>query len=135
MMISDMFGNIEFYHDRNKFATVVSISIAVVNVLFNFTGISLFGYQAAGYTTMICYLFASLAHYIYVQKLIKKTYEEKLFTNKLIPMLVVAMVISVVLMSVLYTFTILRYTFILVLLIAAIIKRKKIIEIAKTLKR
>ncbi len=135
MTLSDVFGNIEFYHDKNKYATIVSVIIAVLNIGLNYIGIKAFGYIAAGYTTLICYLLAAVAHMFYVEYIMKKTYGEKLFNVKIIIGLVIAMLVLVAGITLLYQSTLLRYGIILIVFVLAIIKREKIMRTIKALKR
>ena len=134
MLMSDLFGNIEFFHDRNKFATYVSISIAVMNIILNYFGIKLFGYIAAGYTTLICYLLAALAHSLYVERIIRVQYNDHLFDIGKILAISFAMISVVILMTVLYDHMILRYTVILMFLAVIFVKRKQIFGMIEMLK-
>lgn len=63
-----LFGNIEFYFEKSKFVMIASVSGAVLNIILNSIFIPMFGYQAAAYTTLICYIAFSIAHYIFMKK-------------------------------------------------------------------
>ena len=51
-----IFANVEFYFKKNKFIAYASMLGAVLNIVLNYFGIMWFGYIAAGYTTLICYI-------------------------------------------------------------------------------
>lgn len=65
-------ANVEFYYEKNKFAMKMSVICAVVNVVFNYLMIPIFGYVAAAYTTLFSYMVFALGHIIYVNCLLKK---------------------------------------------------------------
>ncbi len=56
MFLYPLFANIEFYYEKTKFVMVASCSGALLNILLNYIFIGLYGYYAAGYTTLICYM-------------------------------------------------------------------------------
>lgn len=47
---------IQNYHKKTKFVAVSTVSVMFLNILLNYAGIRLFGYQAAAYTTAFSYL-------------------------------------------------------------------------------
>lgn len=61
-------SNIEFYYEKTGLAAVASVLAAVLNVILNAVFIPLFGYRAAGYTTLACYVALGAAHYIFSQR-------------------------------------------------------------------
>ena len=58
---------IELFYKKTTFATVASTIAAVSNIILNYIFIKLFGFVAAGYTTMVCYALLALLHYINVK--------------------------------------------------------------------
>lgn len=62
------FAPFEFYFEKRVWTTVGTLTSASTNVLLNYVFIKIFGYQAAGYTTLICYLLNSLMHYYFMRK-------------------------------------------------------------------
>ena len=67
-----LFVNVEFFYGSNKLAAFASLSAALLNVVLNFFFIRRFGYLAAGYTTLIGYLFLTIVHYIGIRKVCKR---------------------------------------------------------------
>ena len=61
----------EFYFEKRVWTTICTFTSAVVNVILNLIFIPFFGYQAAGYTTLICYSIDSLLHYFFMRKVCK----------------------------------------------------------------
>lgn len=130
-----IFSTVEFYFEKTKEIMYASVGAAVLNLILNTIFIKQCGYIAAGYTTLVCYLFLSFAHY-YVMK---KTVSEKLgdldlFDVKFIIGLGLVVIISTVFFSVLYSYTMIRYLMILISLAIAYIKRKMIFSMVKRIR-
>ena len=79
-----LFANVEFFFEANKFITMASITGAVVNVILNYILMPIFGYYAAGYTTLFCYILFSLGHYIFMRIVCKKKIDGPLIRYVLI---------------------------------------------------
>ncbi|MBQ2175250.1 MAG: polysaccharide biosynthesis C-terminal domain-containing protein [Alphaproteobacteria bacterium] len=78
----------QFYFEKTQFLLISSISAALVNIGLNFVFIKMFGYVAAGYTTLVCYILYSLGHYIVSGIIIKKNIPgNRLFDKKIILLL------------------------------------------------
>lgn len=69
---------VELYYKETGFATIATTIAAVLNIILNFIFINIFGFVAAGYTTMTCYAVLALFHYINVKK---RRYDD-VFDNK-----------------------------------------------------
>lgn len=129
-------ANTEFFFDQNKFTMYISMSGAILNIGLNYIGIKMFGYVAAGYTTLICYVLFSFAHYIYMSYCVKKKLGiENIFNGKRLFVLATVILTGGLVIIALYDKMILRYT--VILIIAALItsQRKKIKEVLKTIQK
>lgn len=73
------FAPIEFYFEKRIWTTIGTLTSATANIILNFIFIRIFGYFAAGYTTLICYAINSSMHYYFVRKICKK------YLNNIIP--------------------------------------------------
>lgn len=130
-----VFSTVEFYYEKTKEIMCASVGAAILNIALNGIFIRIFGYIAAGYTTLACYLFLSMAHY----KVMKKTILEnighiELFDMKFITAMAFVMIASTILFSVLFSFTLIRYSLIVITAAVGIIKRKDVSSILKTIK-
>ena len=72
MFCYGLFCNIEFYYEKTFFVMVASVCGAVLNVVLNWICIPVFGYMAAAYTTLACYLIFMLAHYLFARRIFKR---------------------------------------------------------------
>ena len=60
----------QFYYEKTQFLMAASMAAAGANVVLNFIFIRLFGYIAAGYTTLACYMLYSVGHYIVSKRIL-----------------------------------------------------------------
>jgi len=64
---SSIYTNIERFYRKTKVIAVASCLAVVFNLLLNYFGIQFFGYSAAAYTTVICYLIMVIGHGVMVK--------------------------------------------------------------------
>lgn len=72
MFLYPIFSNVEFYQDKTKYIALASCLGAALNVALNYWLIPVFGYYAAGYTTLFCYIVYAFAHWFFARGLCKK---------------------------------------------------------------
>ncbi len=120
----------EFYYEKTWFLMVASVAAAVLNVGLNYVFINLFGYVAAAYTTLICYIVYSLGHQIISSKILEAETGEKSLIDVRLTVLISAMLILSC-WGVQYTFELplVRYGILLVGFVSAIFGRKQIADL------
>lgn len=130
-----IFANIEFYYEENKMITIASISSAVLNLILNAIFIPMFGYYAAAYTTLVCYILYTFSHYLF-SCVVFKYHESRtnLFDIKYIGMLSITLLIVMVISNFLYRWIVVRYVLVVFSLIIVITYRKKILSIISEMK-
>lgn len=114
--VYQMYLQTEFYEKKTKVIGVATIFAAAINVGLNLVLLPRFGYIAAGYTTMIGYMFMFAFHYIYASKLGYKNVFDRKFTF----LVLAAGMILLVLSLMLYRITWLRYSVIVAIAIAVV---------------
>ena len=67
-----IFSNVEFLYEKTKWIFPITLLGASLNILLNWIFIVKFGYKAAAYTTLICYILVAILHYLISLKIIKK---------------------------------------------------------------
>lgn len=135
MFMYQIFANIEFYFEENKFIMYASVSGAVLNIILNYICILKFGYIAAGYTTLACYILFGVAHYWFMSKTVKKNIPNfvQLFNIKYILSVAIMLLISAGIMLMLYSLPVVRYMVVLIFTGILFIKKNKIIHKIKSL--
>lgn len=68
------FATFEFYFEKTRFIAIATVAGAVVNLWLNYLLIPYFGYLAAGYTTLLCYMIFAGSHYIFMRHVCKKEF-------------------------------------------------------------
>lgn len=116
-----MFANAEMYFDAVKKISVISIVAGVANVLLNAVCIPVFGYIAAGWTTLICYGLLTFLHFIYMRRALTANGVSPgtLFALDRILLLSVAVTLAAVGMPFVYRIPYLRYVVATVIALAA----------------
>lgn len=136
LFLYSIFANIEFYYEKTKFMMIGSCCCAAVNIILNYIFIPIYGYYAAGYTTLVCYILFALCHYLYYKKIIKEVefYHGQIYDVRFIILLSLGGLIAMVVLLFTYRNFIIRYTLFVLIFILLFIKRKKIVQILKSLK-
>lgn len=131
-----IFSVVEFYYEQTQKIMYASLGAAVLNVILNAIFIKSFGYIAAGYTTLVCYLFLSIAHYYVMKKVVRDNIGNvELFDLKFILVLGMIVVFSTVVFQLLYSHTVIRYTIIIAAVVGMCLNRKKIVNAIKMMKK
>ena len=65
------FANFEFYFEKTGYVAAATMAGAVLNIVLNYIFIGIFGYYAAGYTTLVCYIVYAACHYLGMRKICK----------------------------------------------------------------
>lgn len=124
-----LFANIEFYFEENKFIMIASVFTAILNVLLNFIMIPIFGYIAAGYTTLISYIIYSLSHYMFMRKVLtKNNIDEKIYKFNKLVIISLALIILSTLLTFTYKFNFVRYFLICIIVVILFFTKKKLIN-------
>ena len=68
----NLFAVVEFYYEKTKMIMVASVLAAGLNILLNYIFIRIYGYYAAGYTTLFCYIIYSIGHYLFMRSVTRQ---------------------------------------------------------------
>ncbi len=132
--IYTFFAVFEFYYEKTAFISVATVIGAAVNIVTNYVFIKIFGYLAAGYTTLFCYMMFALMHYLFMKNIIKENIGDiQVYNMKHIVILSVAFL--EIGFSLLFTYRsmIIRYFIVCILLGLAFWKRDSIIKYLKSI--
>ena len=128
MFSYELFVVFELYYEKRGFMMMSSVIASVLNIALNYLFIPIFGYNAAGYTTLFCYIVNAFVHYIFMCKVCRDNLEgERAFSSKaLLAISGVFGLLGFAFLSV-YNLWYLRYGFVGVIAILAIANRKKFV--------
>lgn len=135
IFVYSMFSTVEYYYQKTGLMALASMVSAGVNILLNYIFIKMFGYFAAGYTTLVSYILLSIFHYYYYKILVKKNDGKgtKLYDEKIVIFSSIIVIASSIIMSLLYGNFVLRYVMIVMTFMFALLKRHKIIYTIKSI--
>lgn len=99
----------EYYIGKTHYIGVATAVSAVLNLVLNWYFIRAFGYIAAAYTTLACYVLYTLGHYIVMTKLTKKYLNTShAFDRSYLLMISTVAILCALFVGRLYQFTLLR---------------------------
>lgn len=123
-----LFSTIEYYYEKTKWISTATCICAVLNLALNFVFIRMYGYYAAGYTTLVCYIFLAYVHYLFYKKVLKEQREDAIYDIKLIIAVSIAALILMLVLVLLYDNMCIRYLLVLVIAAAAVKHKDKIMN-------
>ena len=131
--MSFLFVDFEMYYERTTYVTISTVASALLNILLNFVFIRIYGFLAAGYTTLIGYAIYAILHYIFMCKALSKESKRNVYSTKTLLSISVAFVVVGFILMITYKYSILRYCIIACAMIASVIFRKRILIVAEQL--
>ncbi|MBR4864478.1 MAG: oligosaccharide flippase family protein [Oscillospiraceae bacterium] len=133
LFYAQLFINLEFYFERKTMLVWGSIGSAVINIVLNWLLIPVFGFVAAGYTTLASYIVFAVANYIAVRVIAKQEEQSLDFFDikTLILIFVIFAALSFLAMA-LYILFWIRWSIIAAVLLALVIFHKKVIAFVKS---
>lgn len=128
----DLFAKFAFYYEKTNFVMIASVIGAALNVVLNYIFIGKFGYIAAGYTTLFCYMIYTLGHYIFMNRVCdQKCNGLRPYKLKYILVIAMGFLSSGFVLLLTYRSMLMRYSLIAVMLVIMIVYRKKILQLVK----
>lgn len=133
----NLFSNIEYYYEESRYVMYASVSGAILNIILNYIFIKQFGYLAAGYTTLICYIFFCFCHFYFMQKVCKKNSikANDIYDIKFMFILGIIILVATIFLLSIYNLIIIRYIIIVLIIVIAIFKRKLILNKFSNIKK
>lgn len=123
----DLFAKFAFYYEKTKLIMLASIGGAALNIVLNYFGIKAFGYIAAAYTTLICYIFYDIFHYILMTKICNRYLDGvKPYNLKWLMLMYGAFLVCGFVMLFTYNYPVVRYNIIAVMVVVMIWQRNRI---------
>lgn len=120
-----LFTNVLYYYKKPQIVMIASISTGLLNIILNYIFIQSYGYIAAGYTTLICFMLQAMIDYL----VSKKVVGQNVYNMKYIYSLSFGVVIVSLLSNLFYSFPILRWVVICFIALGIYWKRDVIISL------
>lgn len=136
IFLYNVFAIPQMYYEKQKFMPIASIIAAILNIVLNAIFIPVFGFYAAGYTTVACYTVYSIGHYCFSKKVcMEKTGSFELFDSKSILLISISVLGFSIVFNFLYQFGVIRYLMAIFLLLVSFSQYKKIISALKSIRK
>ena len=136
IFLFNIFAIPQMYYEDKRFMPIASMIAAVLNLILNYIFIRIYGYFAAGYTTLVCYIVYSIGHFYFSKAVCKKHMPGvELFEIQKIVLIGSFLVGCSILFNFLYRFSIIRYFLGGVLVTILLIQKKKIVCLIKEIKK
>lgn len=134
--IYSLFSNVEYFYQKTVLIAFATTICAILNIVLNYYCISAFGYYAAGYTTLICYLFLALFHYFAYKFVLREKLPGKndIYDIKLIIYCSLFILIFMFLMVITYRVIFIRYLAFIIIIVILFIFKDKILKSINTFK-
>ena len=127
-----MFVDVELYQEKTGFIAVATVIGAISNIILNYICIKLFGYYAAGYTTLICYMLIALLHYLFMEKVCKNSNLKKvIYSPGELLILSTAFLLWGFFILWTYKYVYIRYFSICIYILLLFVNREKILSVIK----
>lgn len=131
-----LFANVEMYYGENKGISIVSIICSAANLVLNAIFIPIFGYMAAGWTTLFCYMLLAFLHYVLMKRACR-LYEvrESIFDARLL--FIISSFVFILSFAVLafYKLGYFRYVILLIAGAGFLFFRKKVFGVLKQMRK
>lgn len=124
MFSYSFFAMFEFYFEKPHYITIATLTGAVLNIILNYIFIKVYGYYAAGYTTLACYIIYAFMHYLFMRKVIReKMNGVEVYNVRIIVAISIGFVIVAFALMATYHYSPIRYIALAMMVSVLIIKR------------
>lgn len=128
------FSAFEFYYEKTVFIAAGTAIGAITNVILNYICIKKWGYYAAGYTTLFCYILYSFIHYCFMRRICNEFLNgANVYNIKILLAISIGFLAAGFLLLSTYNNQIIRYAVILICSGILILKRKTVINSVKNI--
>lgn len=125
----NIFSIIGMYYEKTKKIMVASILGATLNLILNAICIPTFGYIAAAYTTLVCYVFFSFAHYFIMKRICKLELNGiRIYDMRIILLLSLFMILLTIIFTFTYNNILIRFGIFVAVMFVALVKREVLIR-------
>ena len=108
IFVFTMFTNVEYHYKKTRWIGIATLAAACLNVLLNYILIPIFGYTAAGATTLLSYLFLAVFHYISYRSIQKEEHFPDIYDIPYVVKLSLALLGVTLVIHFLYQYVVIR---------------------------
>ena len=128
------FAVFEFYYEKTKLIAAATSAGAVLNIILNYVFINVFGYYAAGYTTLVCYMVYAAFHMYFMRKICREQLNnDQPYSLRIYGGITTAFLLLGFIFMTSYNFIVVRYSMLGIILVVIVAFHKKIISVIKSI--
>ena len=131
IFLYSMLSNIEYFYEKTLMISTASIIAAALNIVLNLITIPLFGYHAAAWTTLASYMALAVMHWVFYHRISKRELGRDVYQTRYLVMVSFVMLSFSFGMIAFYAKPLVRYSFLFVVAIVLVVKRKQIMGILR----
>lgn len=132
----NLFATFEYYFEKTHYVTIATVASAILNILLNAAFIPKFGFVAAGYTTLLCFIVYAAAHYFFMKKVVKAHLGgAEIYDSRIIILLGGCLLLGAAAAMTLYQTALLRYVLVFLLSLVFVWQRKKLLGLFQQLRK
>ena len=136
MFTYNLFADFEFYFERTRLVMIASLVGAATNILLNLVFIPMYGYLAAGYTTLFSYSVYVLMHYAFMRHVQREEMGGvRVYSVKKILGLCTLFISLAAILTVSYPFFLFRLLFVLCVAAVGVWKRDMLLSTIRDMRR
>lgn len=126
----------EFYYEKTQFLAFASFGAAILNVILNFIFIKKYGFVAAGYTTLICYIIYSIGHYIVGKRILSQNIHGASMVNEQFTLIIsIGVIVVCIVGNFLIPYRLVRYVMIGIIFMIFILNRERVVSVFSDMKK
>lgn len=128
------FAVFEFYYEKTKLIAAATSAGAILNIVLNYIFIRIFGYYAAGYTTLVCYMVYAAFHMYFMRKICREQLNnEQPYSLRIYGGITAAFLLLGFIFMGSYNYVVVRYSMLGIMFAIIVVFHKRIINVAKNI--
>lgn len=129
LFYAQLYINVEFYFEKKKHLVIASIGAAFLNIGLNAWLIPVFGFVAAGYTTLVSYVVFAFANYAAMRRVLRQEgLADDAFDHMRLCLIFVGFILLGFAGSFLYRYVWVRYLVLAAVLAAVLVWHRRLLE-------
>ncbi len=133
--IFQLFARVQEYFGQKNTIVLASVMCAVLNIILNCIFIPKYGYNAAAYTTFICYLVFCFLHYLFYRMACNKHVKREIYDSKGLAAISVILLAAAVVIHFVADIYFVKYGLLGIVTVVGIWKREWILDICSGMKK
>lgn len=135
IFLYNVYSIFEFFYEKSKPVMICSTVSAILNIVLNYLFIPKYGFLAAGYTTLVCYLINAIMHIVVITSILKKQdHPVDAVSIKNTFGLGLGLIFASFAVTLLYPYMIVRFVILIASIVLVIIKRDYFVNMFNLIK-